>query len=335
MRTNLRSVPLPLVLLLTLTAPATAQLGKTRSYIDTVKSAGETLEYYNRKPYDEPRIYAALRQMRDACKNGSDTITGFGDPLAAAAASPHEERLKEPAKLAKALAYELGERGAMIEKCDQLTTLINTELKNRPGDWQTRMETTLIGLIAQSRARVKDIEDLARKSDETMRWLRESLQTAQVMNEDASRPGAALDAAKQQVVQKHREQGYEVRRQFDALRDLQEREVAAGQRFVDARNEHEAARKAPPSSSYTSNATNAYRKWVAAELDHKEATRRLYDGYAQMERTVGEVKARVAELANLMSELEKFQANANPETIGKRLTDFDQWTKLFERELSR
>ena len=317
-------------------APHTAaQYSKARSQMERVQRVGETLSgLIGNRANEEPRIFATAREMIEACKAAAEALSSIGESLANAASGEHEVRLREPQKLARNLAYQLGDR-ELIDKCNALMRLVNLDGPDRGNDFSSRMEAAMTSIVVAARGRANDWAELSRKSEETLRWLRESLQAAQAMRDNSARPGMAMNAAKVQIETKRSEQGAEMRRIYESLRECEAREADAARKCREAVVAHDAARMAPPSSSYTANAAAAYQRWKAAEKEHKEIARRGFDLYVALERAVAEGKARLTELARLMADIERFAEDANPETIAKRWTDFERWTKLLEQDLSR
>lgn len=314
-----------------------AQLSKMRGCIDKIRECTERIdELARRDPIDEPQVFRLAREIREAAQAGGDAINAFGRPLAGAAASSESrERLREPDRLATALAYELGTQGKMYERCMKIAELINTDPQRRPDHFEAQVQELTNGLLIQGRARVNDLDTLTTKANETMRWLEDSLQAARAMANDAIRPGEAIEAGRRRVTARIQEQFAEFHRFNENMINCQNAAAEAARRYGEVTSTHDAARHAPPGPDYAPNAIAAYRNWLAAERDQREAMLRVYEAVAVVERATAEIKTRLAELANVLKELDRFQANANPETIGQRLTDFDQWSKLFKADLNR
>src|SRR6476659_9409185 len=98
-----------------------------------------------------------MRQLTEAAKSGSDAFSGFGESLASAASSPYEDRLREPARLAKNISYELKE---MAEKSSRLVDLIN----QRDASLQDKILNEMLPLTILARAKVNHWDELKRKS---------------------------------------------------------------------------------------------------------------------------------------------------------------------------
>jgi hypothetical protein len=315
---------------------ASAQISRAPGYIEDVRRAAEYLYAQSRqRPLNEESVRRHVRDLRAASKAASDALTGFAEPLAAAAGYPYEEKLREPAKLAKGLAFELGPNDVLIQRCDEVIRLLDLAPDRRESSFEQSIENLGNSLNIFVQRKVTEVTALKTKSDELRRWLLENLQATQTMSQDAVKPGAYLDSTRQGLEDRMRDVGTQLHRLVDQVVECQKRELDAGRRYRDARVEHDTARMAPPSSSYTGNATAAYRKWLTAQAAHKESASQLFNAYNLLDIKLDECKRQMEEVARVWRDVEKFQETANPETIGKRLTDFSNWHQIFEREMNR
>lgn len=316
------------VLVVGLWSPAaSAQVSKAKSQMEKVKELADVLDTLKRRDPDEPAIYRTVLALYDASKAASDTIGKLFEPIASVASGEYESRLKEPRKIAKYLADRLG-KGELMESCEAVRKHINTPGKDRDKDFDFKLQTLTTTVFVSAKASVKEWEGLTKLSDETLRWLRESLQAAQVLREKSDKPLAALNAAKRQIVKKLLEQDEELRRLNNETRICAARAMEVYKKCSEAAEVTRAAAQGDP-------ATAAYNRWAEAEKEHKEVFKQSREAFAKYVKGLVECNARMDELWRLMEDIEKFSREANPETINKRLTDFERWTKLLDDELKR
>ncbi len=339
-----RAVILSVTLVLAgITAPnASATYSKARSQIDRVKALTEEINdllgrrrnaKQEERTKDEPRMYRATQELREAALSTAYELAGFGEQLASGATGDLESRLKEPSRLTKDLIYLLERE--LPAACDELAKLINIEVNRRESDYESRLDTAGTTVVVRGRARHANFLELVKTCDETVRLLRDNLRAAQSMRDDAIKPGTALNQGKQYLEAKLAENSQELRRAYDVVRECEARHLDAASRCRDAVAAHDAARQASPSSSYLANHVAAYQRWLAAENVQKDAARASYDAYVALERVIVDGKSRLVDLARAMKDVERYGEQANPEKIAKRWNDLDMWTKLFEYELAR
>ena len=156
-----------LLLALLASGTADAQFSRARNPMDQVGRLESTLRGLDRTPLDERALAAAAKELRDACLAASEALSGLGDPLAAAAVAPHEERFRELARLTKNLAYETGKSSSILEAYDRLTRLLETRVDSRGSDFEQQVKTPILTLVINAGARSKDFQTLSQKVEET------------------------------------------------------------------------------------------------------------------------------------------------------------------------
>ncbi len=331
MRT-IHSIVLALVAGAAFSSPTAAQYSRVGGYISTANSYGATvLDLTSRQPLDEPKIYYNTQKMREAAKAAVDAMAGFGEPLAYAALSPHEQMLKEPNELGKKLVYWLGDR-ELIDRCNQMEKLINTAIGSRGSDFDSVVKRMGSDLYVLGQARTRDWEDFSRKCDQTRRWLSDGLKNAtsdrdRVMQdcrpiEDAQNAAWARLQAAQRADDKA---------DYDHDRAL-ERVVAGEAKENDC---YERYRDAVSRGAKSEDAWVLRQRWAQAASEQNDALSASFSALQTMQSAREELSRAYIQLAGTQRELRQFTAVTNADKIVEQYNNFVRWSELFEREMSR
>ena len=315
---------------------ASAQVSKARPQFEIVKDRAERLnDLVGRRDTEEQAILRTTRELSEACMSACDAVARLFEPLAEAASGEHETRLKAPSKLAKNLAYLLVGDRELIDNCRVVMKLINTERKDRDKDFSNKLESAMTTVIVGARARSRDWAELTRTSEETLKWLRESLKEAQARCDNPRQAGAALDATMIRLATKKHEQDREVQRLIGFLTECESRELDAYEKLTKTITAQNEAWLAPASPSKPEKVKEAYEKRLVAENAHDDA--HLRSGYARanLVRAQMEQHARDKEYTKSREDVRKFMRESKPETLAKRVAEFERWTDLLEKELKR
>lgn len=315
-----------------ISAPAAAQYSRVSGYLSTASSYGATvLDLANRQPLDEPKIYSNAQKMREAIKAAADALSGFGEPLAGAALSPHQQALKEPSELAKRLIYLLGDREALIP-CDEMMKLINTPIGSRSSDFANTVKSLGSNMYVIGQARMRDWEDFSRKCEQTRRWLSDnvknwtsqrdrSLQDCRPIEDAQNAAWARLQAA----------QRADDKADYDHDRAL-ERVVAGEAKENDC---FERYRDGVSRGAKTDEAAALRQRWAYAIAEQNDALSASFSYLQTAQAAREELTRAYAQMAAAQREMRQFTAATNADMIMENYNNFLKWTELFEREISR
>ena len=315
-----------------ISAPAAAQYSKVGSFISTANSHADTVrDLAGRQPLDEPKIYYNAQKMREAAKAAADALSGFGEPLASAALSPHEQMLKDPSELAKKLVYWLGDR-EMIDRCNQMEKLINTPTGSRGSDFADTVKRMGSDLYVLGQARMRDWEDLSRKCEQTRRWLSDnlknttserdrSLQDCRPIEDAQNAAWARLQAA----------QRADDKADYDHDRAL-ERVVAAEAKENDC---FERYRDGVARGAKSDEAWALRQRWSYAANEQNDTLSAAFSALQTLQAAREELSRAYVQMATAQREMRQFTVASNADKIVESYNNFVRWTDLFEREISR
>lgn len=315
-----------------MSSPVTAQYSKVGSLIGSLGSFGETVrDLSSRQPLDEAKIYYNTQKLREAGKAVADALAGFGEPLANAAISPHEQTLREPGQLAKRLAHYAGER-ELGERCLQMEKLINTEVKNRSSDFNDAVKRlgAELGVLAQ--ARTRDWEDFARKCDQTRRWLTDSLKSATSERDRSMQDCRPIEDA-QNAAWARLQAAQRADDRADQEHDRALERVVAGE--AKENENYERYRDAVARGAKSEEAWALRQRWAQAANEQNDALSASYSALQNLNSAREELARAYVQLAAAQRELRAFTAATNADKIVQNYNYFVQWVEIFEREMSR
>ena len=313
-------------------SPAAAQYSKVGGLISSINGFGAALlDLANRYPLDEPKIYSNAQKMREAAKAAVDALAGFGDPLAYAALSPHEQMLKDPNLLAKNLALLLGDR-EMMDRCAQLEKLINTDVNSRSSGFADNVKQLCgsCSLLGQNRAR--EWEELSRKCDQTRRWLYDNLKNATSERDRSLQDCRPIEDAQNVAwARLQAAQRADDRADSDHDRAL-ERVVAAEAKENDAYERYRdgVARGAKSEESWA-----LRQRWSQSATEQNDLLLAAYSAFQTHNIAREEVSRAYIQLAASQRDMRAFTVASNADKIVENYNNFVRWSDLFERELSR
>jgi len=315
-----------------LSSPATAQYSKVGGLISSANSYGDTIrDLTSRQPLDEPKIYYNAQKMREAAKYAVDALAGFGDPLAYAALSPHEQMLRDPNQLAKKLAYWLGDR-ELMDRCAQLEKLINTDARSRSSDFDDAVKRLGSDLYVLGQARTRDWEEFSRKCDQTRRWLSDNLKNATSERDRSMQDCRPIEDAQNAAwARLQAAQRADDKADYEHDRAL-ERVVAAEAKENDT---YERYRDAVTRGAKSEDAWALRQRWAQAANEQNDSLAAAFSALQTLNTAREELGRAYVQLAGTQRELRQFTAATNADKIVENYNNFVRWTDLFEREMSR
>lgn len=315
-----------------LSAAATAQYRKTADLMYTLGSslAGEMRSLSGQKPIDEAKMFACANRIKEASQNAARALSGFGEPLANAAKSPHESTLNEPLKAAKLLIYQLDRD--LPQKCESVTKLINTDVNSRGSGFPDTLAAESLGLAIMAEARYKEWQTYADLCDKTRRWLADSLKNATNDRDRATQDSRPIEEA-QTAAWVRLKAAKDTEERADTEHDRGVERVAA----AEAREDDAYARwRDAVSRGAQSEETWAMRqRWAQAANEEYDALVAAITLFQTLNAAREEVSRAYVQLAAAQKQMREFTVVADANKVVEQFNNFTQWLDLFERDLNR
>lgn len=309
-----------------LTSPAQAQFQRARSHLEKIRSLANDIQ----PDKEESRLLATAKDMVDQANSMASALESVGETLARAS-GPFENERSEIYRAAAALrkdAQELAKQAQiLINFIGRKSTWDKLEDYKKELAWPCQDVSLFVSAVLAKNW--VGLETTIKKSQD---WLREQLNAALTLRDNGSKPLVGLQKIEEEIVVRaaaiwkiKKEATARSFQEWDKFEEANRKENAAAEAYA-------VARASDADKSKLASLLDALKR---AGADKKAAASAVFEADRAAVEKTNEAFRALSDIARPMEEIRTFVENANSDTINERWTNFEQWTKLLERDLSR
>ncbi len=323
---RLLPVLLSFVTALALGAPLTAQYIRARTHLEKLRSLANEVQ----PDRDESRIESTCKEIIDTATAMSSAMADIGETLMRAS-GPYESERSEIHRMAQTL------RRLTDEVSNDARNLIAHFSRKSSYSKVEDYKSDLTYKCQDVRMEIangigRDWAGIENAISKTRGWMREQLNAALTLRDNAAKPLAGLQQIEEQLLARMAASNQIVQTAFHRWWESQTKLAEANTRENAASQAYAAARSSDADQSRLASLYDTLKRALA---DKQAAAAAVHTASDALQRATNDSHRAISDMVRPMEDIRNFVDSANADTINKRWTDFDQWTKLLERDLGR